>query len=144
MIKLQKILIKDMLVKKPYTITVDSQFSKVWDMFVSYKIRHLPVLNDKNILVGIITQRDLYKIISPRKTMEGNFVYDKNMLNKYILKNVMKKSVLTLSPTDTLGSAIEIMVRKKYGCIPIVNDDKTLAGIITQIDVLRIINKYFI
>ena len=121
MVQLRKILLKDVMVTKPYTIRVDEPFSRVWDKFRRYRIRHLPVVNKSRQLQGIITQRDLYKIISPRKTMDGNFIYDRAELDRYILKHVMKKKVTTLSPNDFLGQAIDIMVNFKYGCIPVID-----------------------
>ncbi len=66
------------------------------------------------------------------------------MLDRFILKNVMNKKLSTLLPSDTLGNVIDLMVSKKYGCIPIVDKNNILAGVMTQIDVLRAIKKYFI
>jgi len=116
----------------------------VWDIFQSRGIRHLPVINAENVLVGIVTQRDLYRLVSPRKTMEGNMVYDKNELDEFILEHVITKGVATLNQDQTLSSAIDLMVNKRYGCIPIVDDRGRLIGIITQTDVLRAIASYFI
>jgi CBS-domain-containing membrane protein len=141
---LKKILVKEVMVTKPITIGVEEPFSKVWDMFKFHKIRHLPVIDDERKLQGIVTQRDLYRMISPRRTMEDNLVYDKAELDRFILKHVMTKEVMTLKPDDTLGRLIDMMVRKKFGCIPIVDDKNYLVGIVTQIDILRAIAKYFI
>ena len=40
------------------TVNVNEKFSIVWDLFKLKGIRHLPVVDDKEILVGVITQRD--------------------------------------------------------------------------------------
>jgi acetoin utilization protein AcuB len=140
----QKILLKDVMVKDPCAIDIDESFSKVWDLFKQYDIRHLPVIDSSGKLKGIVTQRDLYRIATPRKTMEGDLVYDKADLDKHILKYVMTKEVYTLSPEDTLGSAVRAMLLNKYGCIPIVDDKKCLVGIITQIDVFKAVLEYFV
>ena len=141
---LHKILLKDVMVSKPFTIGEDEPFSRVWDIFRIHKIRHLPVLDNARHLKGIITQRDLYRTISPYKTMDGNSVYNKTDLDRYILKHIMTKEVVVLSCNDTLGKAIEVIVQSKYGCIPIINKDRYLEGIVTQIDVLRAIAEHFI
>ena len=142
--KLYKIFLKDIMVKKPYTIDINEPFSKVWEAFKIYDIRHLPVIDSKGILRGIVTQRDLYRIVSPHITTESNLVYDKMDLDRYILKHVMTKEVITLSPNSTLRNAIDLMTVAKYGCIPIVDDNKYLLGIITQIDILKAVTEYFI
>ncbi len=130
------------MISKPFTIGINEPFSRVWEIFKLRRIRHLPVLDKDRKLEGLITQRDLYRITSPRKTTDGNLIYDKGMLDSRILKHVMTKEVVTLSPDDTLAMAIDIMVVRKYGCIPIVDEQKHLLGIITQIDVLRTISKH--
>jgi acetoin utilization protein AcuB len=116
----------------------------VEEYFHLHNIRHLPVVDKDGILKGIITQRDLYRIRSPMKTMEGEAFYDRLDLNRFILKHVMTKGPLTLHPDDTLTEAINAMVKQKYGCIPIVNDENKLLGIVTQIDALRVVAKEYL
>ena len=144
MATLYKIFLKTIMVKELYTINVNEPLSKVWDIFKTYGIRYLPVVDDKGILEGIITQRDLYRIESPRITLDGELVYDKISLDGYILKYVMTKEVFTLSPDDTLETAIQAMLNEKYGCIPIVDEHKYVVGIITQVDILKAVAEYFI
>lgn len=52
-------------------------------------------------------------------------------------QTIMKRDVITLQPQDTLDKAIEFLVEKKITGIPVVNGDLTLAGIITEKDILR-------
>lgn len=141
---LHKVFLKDIMVKKACTINIDEPFSRVWDILRSLSIRHLPVVDDNGILKGIVTQRDLYRIVSPHKTMEGELVYDKMDLDRHILKYVMTKDVVTLSPEHTLRHAIDLMINSKYGCIPIVDDNNCLLGIITRVDALKAAAEYFI
>ena len=136
--------LSEVMTSNPFTIGINEPFSRVWDKLKTHKIRHLPVLDSDNRLRGIISQRDLYRVISPRKNTEGNFIYDKEELDRCILQHIMVKDVKTLAPDDTMGRAIDLMVRKKYGCIPIVDSDNVLKGIITQIDILKKVSQYFI
>ncbi|MDD3375079.1 MAG: CBS domain-containing protein [Candidatus Omnitrophica bacterium] len=142
---LERILIKNIMVTNVITIGIDEPFSHVWDVLKPSKIRHLPVVDTQGKLKGIITLRDLYRIVSPRKEVEEEgLFYLKEDLEKFILSNVMTENVLTLSADQTLGQALDLMVKKKFGCIPIVDEEGVLIGILTQIDVLRAIAKYFI
>ena len=52
-------------------------------------------------------------------------------------KTIMKRDVITLRPQDTLDTAIECLVEKNITGIPVVNEDYTLAGIITEKDILK-------
>ncbi|MFA6610677.1 MAG: CBS domain-containing protein [Candidatus Omnitrophota bacterium] len=142
--KLYKIFLKTIMIKEPHVINIGEPFSRTWDMFKTYDIRHLPIVDDNGILKGIVTQRDLYRIESPRMTQDGELMYVKDSLDAHILKQVMTRDVFTLSPDDTLGTALDAMIREKYGCIPIVDDRKHLVGIITRANVLETVSEYFI
>ena len=52
-------------------------------------------------------------------------------------KTIMKRDVITLCPHDTLDKAIELLVEKDITGIPVINEDHTLAGIITEKDILK-------
>jgi CBS domain-containing protein len=141
---LYRIFLSDIMVKNPYTININEPFSEVWEVFNTYNIRHLPVIDDNKVLRGLVTQRDLYRIASPRKTIEGELLYDKMDLDQYILERVMIKEVHTLSAHHTLKDAIDLLTTTKYGCIPIVDDNKHLVGIITPLEVLKAVAECFI
>ena len=61
---LNNVLVKEIMASPVVTISVQEDFSEVEELFLNKRIRHLPVV-DHNRLVGIITQRDLYRVISP-------------------------------------------------------------------------------
>ncbi|MFH1360575.1 MAG: CBS domain-containing protein [Candidatus Omnitrophota bacterium] len=135
---LNKVKIQEIMTKKVICLNQDEPFSHAAKKFQEYEIRHLPVLDNKNKLVGIITQRDLYRICSPRKREDGTWFYDQEILDDFILKHVMTQQVTTLSSENSVADALLIMADKKYGCIPIVDKSQTLCGIISQIDILQI------
>ncbi len=135
---MKRTLLKDVMVKNPIIIGADEPFYKVAELFQKYGIRHVPVVNEKKELIGLVTQRDVNAVVSPRKSDEGTYFYDRSEMARLILKLVMTKDVTALRPEDTLYHASELMVHKKYGCIPIVDDKKNVVGIITAIDIIKI------
>jgi len=140
---MEEIFIKDIMTPNPIALDVEDNFSRVEEFLRTYNIRHLPIIDKDGIVVGLITQRDLYRICPPRRTLEGDLIYEKIRLDSFILKYVMTKDVLTLSPNDTLGKAIRIMKATKYGCLPIVDENKKLVGIVTQIGLLRAVASFY-
>ena len=132
--------LSDIMTAKVSHVREDESFSHVAQKLVNSSIRHLPVVNANNELVGLITQRDLYKIVSPHRNEEGEWVYDLDMLEEVILKHVMIKNPYTLHPDNTFGDVLLAMVDLKYGCILIVDERKHICGIITQYDVLKTIH----
>ena len=129
--------LSDIMTAKVSHVREDESFSHVAQKLVNSSIRHLPVVNANNELVGLITQRDLYKIMSPHCNEEGEWVYDLDMLEGVILKHVMINNPYALRPNNTFGDALLAMVHLKYGCIPITDDQKHICGIVTQYDVLQ-------
>jgi len=122
------------------TVKVEEAFSLVWEKFRDHHIRHLPVLDDQDRVVGIITLHDFYRAYSPRQTTEGEY-YDKEALDRLILKKFMTANPQTLGPKDQIAKVIRLIVEKKYGSVPIVNKHKKLVGIVTYIDILRFVSR---
>jgi acetoin utilization protein AcuB len=119
------------------TVSEDDDFHLVQDKMAVHDIRHIPVVNESDQVVGLISERHLYKIHSPRRLENGTWFYDKEGLDTFILKNVMVPDPFTLGPENTLEDALKAMVQFKFGCIAVVDNKKRSMGIITRIDILK-------
>jgi CBS domain-containing protein len=98
------------------------------------RIRHMPVVDDGKI-VGIVSQRDLFR--SALITALGFGRKTTSALIKTIkIKEVMTEHVITISPEATVKEAARVMIDKKIGCLPVVEDQK-LIGLLTETDILR-------
>ena len=133
--------LKEIMVTKVIAAHVDDPLSSVEAKFRKHGIRHLPVVDDKKRVVGMFTHRDLLRCLPPRKTEDG-YIFDKEQMDRFILRYVMAQDPIVLGPEDTLGHVVEIMARDKYGCIPITSPDRILVGIVTQIDVLKYLSRW--
>lgn len=137
-ILLNRIKVSEIMTKKVISIQENDRFSLVEEKLREFNIRHLPVVNDNGKLVGIVTQRDLYRIQSPRHLEDDTWYYDQRSLDSYILKYVMTKDPCALHPDDPVAQAFLLMAQRKYGCLPIVQKDRTLCGIIARHDIFKI------
>ncbi len=124
----------------PVTVKETDDLHVVQDKFITHDIRHLPVLNDAGCVVGLISQRHLFKVHSPRRLEDGSWYYDQEMLDGFILKNVMIKEPFLLQADNTLHEALSAMAKSRFGCIPVVDRYRLPLGIITRSDIL----KYFL
>ncbi len=146
----RKVLVGDVMVSPAMTINRNHEFSEVEEIFLEKRIRHLPVVDDDNKLVGIVSQRDVYRRISPRRSPNGEIVYakdvlvdrdgyyEKKSLNKFILKYVMHENPKAVCASQSIGEAIEIMTLDKAGCVPVVDRAGGVVGIITRHDILKL------
>jgi len=129
--------VQEVMVSPVITVKETDDFALVQEKIALYDVRHLPVLDETGSVVGLISQRDLYQIHSPRRLEDGSWYYDKDALNQFILKNVMHAKPFTLKASSSLYEAIEATVRFKFGCIPIVDDYQKLCGILTRDTILK-------
>ncbi len=131
---LQEIMVRDLV-----TVQRDDRSSLVDVLMKHHPIHHVPVL-DGETLCGLIAQRDLYR------TMLSTLYYDEEReLHSFLdnftdIASIMTPDPLTLAPTDTLGDALALMLQRKVGCVPIVDDRQRLLGILTDSDLLGILD----
>jgi len=126
--------VKDIMAEEVVTLDVDEELSLADDIMQLGRIRHLPVV-EKGKLVGILSQRDLFKA-SLASVMDFGGEAKRDFLKTVAVKKIMVKKVLTVSPDADIKEAGRIMLEKKIGCLPVIRDDK-LVGLITETDILK-------
>jgi CBS domain-containing protein len=129
--------ISEVMASPVVTIKESDDFAVVQEKIALYDVRHLPVVNDAGSVVGLITQRDLYKIHSPRRLEDGTWYYDKEALHQFLINKVMAQNPFTLKITNSLYEAVDATIRFKFGCIPIVDDYLHPCGILTRDTILK-------
>lgn len=127
--------VKELMTKNVLTVTPDDKVDRVFFLFHFENIRHLPVL-EKGKLVGILSDRDLKKVVGSRKAFvekpDGSTL---TLLSRKV-KNIMRRGVITIGPEQRAADAAAIMAKRKIGALPVLEKDK-LVGIITATDILR-------
>jgi len=96
-------------------------------------IRHVPVEDDAGNLIGLITHRQLIRLLTDGKKV-GEHV---------TVRDVMLKDPVAVSPSTSSLEAMEIMRAKKIGCL-LVTDENQLVGIVTSFDFLEASASLFI
>lgn len=138
---MRKMLLEEIMTKDLVTLNIDEPFCRVAAIFQEKDIRHLPIVNDTGVILGIISQRDLNRITSPKKGPNGEYLYDPAELAKYVLKQHIIHKVFVLKPEDTLEKAVALMAEKKLGCMPVVDSEEKVIGIVTVTDLLKLFLK---
>lgn len=128
-------LVKDIMKTQLVTLNADSKLGFANDIMYLGRIRHLPVVKGENIVVGILTQRDLYR--SSLTSILTNWKENKEFLDSIKVSDVMTKNVATINPDATIEEAAQVMIDKKIGALPVVKDKNKLVGLITETDVLQ-------
>ena len=111
----------------PVTIRDNTVYSKAFNIMQEKDLHHLPVVNEKNEVVGILTRRDLQ--IAAQHFREAPVE----------VSDVMHTPVVTISPDEPLLEAARQMIDKRIGGLPVLDDNGKMVGILTETDLLRVL-----
>jgi len=98
-------------------------------------IRHMPVLGDDGSLVGIISDRDLRRPdwVDEEENVAHYYLLD----NAHKVADTMTKGPALVGPDDEIQHAVEVLLAKRIGALPVVSEEGRIIGIISAIDLLR-------
>jgi CBS domain-containing membrane protein len=132
------LLVKDLMTTDLFTLYADDSLKIAEEIMGWRNIRHIPIINYDDEIVGIVTHRDILKYsISTLAEIPKN---ERDNLNSSIkMENIMATNMITVPENTPLYTAAKIIANKKIGCLPIVRGSK-LVGIITEADFVQ----YFI
>lgn len=125
------------MTRKVITVAPDDEIFRAQELMAANKIRHLPVIETDNRLIGVVTDRDIRSALpyeffkaSPSEEEKKNFAELK-------IKDIMTKNPITISPTHTLQDALLMIQDARVGALPVVDENGILSGIISVRDLLR-------
>src|SRR5579863_9584553 len=132
-ISMKDLRVSDVMTADPTTLKRNDKLTLADDIMRLGRVRHLPVLDDDGqLLVGIVSQRDLFRDALAHALGYGRHAQRK-MLDTLSVKDVMNTDVATTSPDTSLIDAARILTERKIGCLPVV-DAGRLVGILTEGD----------
>lgn len=127
-------IVREIMMGSPVTLRPEDTLDLANNVISLGRIRHIPVVEDGK-LVGLLSERDLMGAAANH--IFGLKPRSKSALLKSILiKDVMKKRVVTVTPDTPIKEAAHVMAEKKIGCVPVV-EDGALIGLVTTTDILR-------
>ena len=120
-------------------ITIDEAASMQEAIQIMKKngFRMLPVMK-KHQLVGVVTDRDLKRAsASDATTLEIHELF--YLISKIKVRGIMTPDPITIPQNDTVEEAAQILLEHKFSGAPVVTDQNDLVGIITQVDLSRLL-----
>jgi CBS domain-containing protein len=118
------------------SITPDTRLNDARRMMDAEKIRALPVMKEGK-LVGIVTRRGLLRTDIPALN-ENAWTTDVD-LKDAMVEEIMTKNPITVPASGLLPKAARVLLENKITAIPVVDDNRTMVGIITTSDIFRFI-----
>lgn len=122
--------ISDIMSTNLKTAAPNDDLVKVKELLNNNNIHHIPITeNDK--LLGILSKTDFLAFIQKGED-------NTDFLQAHRAKEIMTTKVVKTTPDERVAVAVLILLENFFHCVPVVNDDDNLVGIITPYDVMKL------
>lgn len=111
-------------------------FSQVCKLFLEFNLHHLPVVDDNDHVLGIISSYDVLKIYNSEAGKLGN-VSEEIMDAKFKLTDIMTAEPITIPENENIGHVAEIFTNQGIQSLPVVDGSGKIKGIITVRDLVK-------
>lgn len=128
--------VKDIMTKDVFTLNQIESLSAAKDLMDLARIRHIPIVDNQGLFVGLLTHRDI--LAATISELAGIDRETKDEIEAGIpIKEIMQTDVMTVHADLSLKEAARFLLEEKFGCLPVVSEGR-LCGIITEADFLRL------
>jgi CBS domain-containing protein len=122
----------DLMTKDVVSLEESETLQFVEQSMRALRFRHMPVV-DRGRLVGLISHRDVLRY-SASSLLPHSKEQTHYLATKFLVRDVMTRDVAAVTPDTPLLEVASRMQKGKLGCLPVVNGENSLVGIITEAD----------
>ena len=142
---------KDIMTTDVIVANKNDIIANVANLLIKEKIGGLPVVDEENKVVGIISETDIMKneshVDSPRMLnfIQGiiflddmkKFEDEMRAIAAYKVEDLMSKDIITVNENDTFDYVANVMINKSINRVPVVDENNFLKGIICRYDIIK-------
>jgi CBS-domain-containing membrane protein len=139
--------VKEIMSKNLTSISPDANAKEALDLLLKMQISGLPVIDEKNKLVGMFTEKEVLAAILPSYIGKvGRFVYEENPksikkkfqdLANLTVAQLMRKDVITIDEETSLCEVARLMLTQRVRRIPVLDKEKKVVGIVAREDIVK-------
>jgi acetoin utilization protein AcuB len=127
---------RQLMTRAPIALRASAKVRDAVQILQTIEIRHLPVVNDQDELVGMLSDRDLRGLTFPYVVDDEWIGRIRSALDAPVAA-VMTGGVLAVDEEADAAEIIDLMLDNKIGAVPVLDADGVLVGIVSYVDVLR-------
>lgn len=133
--------VSKIMTKNLIKLNLQDTLTKAESLFKKHKIRHIPVVEGKQIM-GILSYTDLLRISFADATNDDGYEVETTVYDMFSIEQVMSSQVVSLQTTDYVKEAAKIFTKAEFHALPVLDGDE-LVGIVTTTDIIRyFVNQY--
>ena len=129
---------RDLMTPDPIVVRETATVSEAVRIFQALEIRHLPVVNVRHELVGMLSDRDLRAFTIP-DMIDGEWVGTIHLALEARVATLMSSDPLSVPLEADAAEIIDLMLDNKIGAVPVVDADGRIVGIVSYVDLLRVL-----
>ena len=134
-IKINRPTAKDLMKFRLLSLHPKDTIERANEIFKRYAIHHIPVVVGKK-LVGLISQGDILAYQKATIKLDSQFPVTINIVGTRI-EDLMTKQLITTTVDTELEQILELLINNRINALPVVDEEKTLLGLITSYDILK-------
>jgi len=117
-------------------LNTSDSLEKAEHLFKKHKIRHIPVIEGQNKIVGMLSLTDLLRISFADGAYEDEDDIESVVYEMFTLSQVMAKKIKSVSPQTSIKEVAELLAAREFHALPVV-DQGDLVGIVTTTDLIK-------
>lgn len=129
-IKISQVMTKEVIAANP-----NNKFSQVFQFFSERTINHMPVVENEK-LIGIISNKDMMRVVYKHIIVQKKTDIA-SLDNEVKLVDIMTKNIVTAHEDTTLIDVKDLFGKSHFNCLPIINNDSKLVGLVTPKDLMK-------
>ncbi|NJN18333.1 MAG: CBS domain-containing protein [Oscillochloris sp.] len=116
--------VQDVMTSPVVSVLPSENYQSALRLMQSHHVHHLPVIDNNGRLCGIIAERDMLQAASAYMNTIAE------------VELVMRRDVVTVSPTTPAADAARVILSRRIGCLPVTDGRGQVVGIVTEGDLL--------
>jgi CBS domain-containing protein len=139
--------VQEIMTENVITLEPEDCIARAIEVMQTQEFRHIPIIDEQEKLTGLVSDRDILRNLPfmgkrstspPKRFRERLFAGDSWTTNFLMqLEEIMVRDVLHISPSCKIRKAVDILNKKKISCLPVLNEDEKLQGMVTITDLMR-------
>lgn len=135
--------LKDIMIRDVVTVHQNETIKTLLEVLVQHKLAGIPVIDDNQKLVGLVTNGDILRYLNPQLYVADDTAYLEELddiiqpKSTHLIKEIMKTRVVTLNEYHTLETALKLLAQNGVKKLPIVDTERHIVGIVSRGDIVK-------